>query len=81
MGYFTDYHAKSLNQWMVKWGYAVAFTKYSKKYVSDEKTAKSFKIGIWKGPFEMPWDFREEKRIIASNSKRCSKGGWKRRRF
>jgi endonuclease YncB( thermonuclease family) len=62
MGYFTDYHAKSLNQWMVKWGYAVAFTKYSKKYVSDEKTAKSFKIGIWKGPFEMPWDFREKKR-------------------
>ena len=50
----------NLNSWMVSNGFAVAYRKYSKKYVSDEINAKNNKLGIWQGKFEMPWDFRRK---------------------
>ncbi len=50
----------NLNSWMVSNGYAVAYRKYSKKYISDEINAKNNKLGIWQGKFEMPWDFRRK---------------------
>ena len=52
----------NLNSWMVSNGYAVAYRKYSKKYVSDEINAKNNKLGIWQGKFEMPWDYRRKNR-------------------
>ena len=48
----------NLNSWLVSNGYAVAYRKYSKKYVSYENYAKNRKIGIWQGKFEMPWVYR-----------------------
>ena len=52
----------NLNSWMVSNGYAVAFRKYSKKYVSEEILAKQEKKGMWQGKFEMPWDYRKFKK-------------------
>ena len=49
----------NLNAWLVLNGYAVAFRKYSKKYISEELIAKKEKKGIWQGKFEMPWDYRK----------------------
>ena len=49
----------NLNAWLVSNGYAVAFRKYSKKYVPEEIFAKQEKKGIWQGKFEMPWDYRK----------------------
>ena len=51
----------NLNSWLVSNGYAVAYRKYSKKYISNEINAKNEKKGIWQGKFEMPWDFRGKK--------------------
>jgi endonuclease YncB( thermonuclease family) len=51
----------NLNSWLVSNGYAVAYRKYSKKYVSNEINAKNEKKGLWQGKFEMPWDFRRKK--------------------
>ena len=51
----------NLNSWLVSNGHAVAYRKYSKKYVSDEINAKNKKIGIWQGKFEMPWEYRRKK--------------------
>ena len=51
----------NLNSWLVSNGHAVAYRKYSKKYVSYEINAKNEKLGIWQGKFEMPWDFRRKK--------------------
>ena len=51
----------NLNSWLVSNGYAVAYRKYSKKYISNEINAKNEKKGIWQGKFEMPWDFRRKK--------------------
>ena len=51
----------NLNSWLVSNGYAVAYRKYSKKYISNEINAKNEKKGLWQGKFEMPWDFRRKK--------------------
>ena len=44
---------------MVSNGYAVAYRKYSKKFVSEEIFAKKEKLGLWSGTFMMPWDYRK----------------------
>ena len=49
----------NLNAWLVSNGHAVAFRKYSKKYVFHETLAKQEKKGMWQGKFEMPWDYRK----------------------
>ena len=49
----------NLNSWMVSNGHAVAFRKYSKKFVPQEILAKQEKKGMWQGKFEMPWDYRK----------------------
>ena len=49
----------NINAWMVKNGYAVAYRKYSKKFISEEIFAKKEKLGLWSGTFEMPWDWRK----------------------
>jgi len=49
----------NLNAWLVANGHAVAYRKYSKKYVPDEILAKQDKKGMWQGKFEMPWDYRK----------------------
>jgi endonuclease YncB( thermonuclease family) len=51
----------NLNSWLVSNGYAVAYRKYSKKYVSYEINARNEKLGIWQGKFEMPWKYRRKK--------------------
>ena len=51
---------ENLNSWLVSNGYAVAYRKYSKKYISDEINAKNDKLGVWQGKFEMPWNFRRK---------------------
>ena len=51
----------NLNSWLVSNGYAVAYRKYSKKYISNEINAKNEKKGLWQGKFEMPWEFRRKK--------------------
>tara|TARA_Y100000591_G_scaffold175185_1_gene151319 strand:+ start:157 stop:687 length:531 start_codon:yes stop_codon:yes gene_type:complete len=50
----------NLNSWLVSNGYAVAYRKYSKNYVSDEINAKNSKLGVWQGKFEMPWEYRNK---------------------
>ena len=50
----------NINSWMVLTGHAVAYRKYSKKFVSQENLAKKEKSGLWSGSFEMPWDYRKK---------------------
>ncbi len=49
----------NLNKWMVRKGYAVAYKRYSKKYLIDEKYAESNKLGLWRGSFERPEIWRK----------------------
>ena len=45
---------------MVRNGYAVAYKKYSKKFVSMQEIAEKNKSGLWEGSFDMPWDWRKK---------------------
>ena len=51
----------SLSRFLVRSGYAFAYRKYSKKFISDEEFAKSNQIGMWNMHFEFPWNFRQSK--------------------
>ena len=51
---------ESLSSYLVRSGYAFAYRKYSKKFVSDEEFAKSNKQGIWSMEFDYPWDWRKK---------------------
>ena len=50
---------EDLNKWMVRNGYAIAYRRYSKDYVLDEKFAKTNKIGVWSGTFLKPEKWRK----------------------
>ena len=51
---------ESLSSYLVRSGYAFAYRKYSKKFISDEEFAKSNKLGMWSMEFEYPWDWRKK---------------------
>ena len=51
----------NVNSWMVRNGYAIAYKKYSKRYIAEENIAKKNKLGLWKGTFDKPWNWRKKK--------------------
>jgi endonuclease YncB( thermonuclease family) len=48
---------------LVSSGLAVAYRKYSNRYVLEEENARAANVGIWRGAFVMPWDWRRGERI------------------
>ena len=52
---------ESLSSYLVREGFAFAYTRYSKKFVEDEQFAIQNKSGMWSMDFIFPWDFRKNK--------------------
>ena len=52
---------ESLSGYLVREGFAFAYTRYSKKFVEDEQFAIKNKSGMWSMDFIFPWDFRKNK--------------------
>ena len=52
---------ESLSSYLVREGFAFAYTRYSKKFVEDEQFAIKNKSGMWSMDFIFPWDFRKNK--------------------
>ena len=50
---------ENLNKWMVRNGYAIAYRRYSKDYILDEKFAEINKFGLWSGTFLKPEKWRK----------------------
>ena len=50
----------NLNAELVRQGWALAYRRYSKDYVSAEKEAQEAKRGMWAGEFEPPWEWRRK---------------------
>lgn len=48
----------NLNSEMVRRGWAVAFRKYSDRYLAQELEATKAGVGLWRGPFQRPTEFR-----------------------
>ncbi len=53
-------HKQNINAWLVRNGHALAFRKYSNKYVNDELQARKQNLGLWKGKFDKPWNWRKK---------------------
>lgn len=49
---------EDINAWMVRSGWAVAYSEYSTKYLGEEQSARLAGENIWSGPFVMPWNYR-----------------------
>ena len=53
---------ESLSKYLVRNGHAVAYRRYSMKFVEDEDYAKQNKLGLWSMNFDYPWDYRAKLR-------------------
>jgi len=51
-----------VSAWMVSNGYAVAFRRYSADYIALEEKALEQRRGIWSSEFQMPWDWRLQRK-------------------
>lgn len=48
----------SLNRQMVRRGWALAFVKYSVRFVAEEQRARLLRAGLWQWRFDAPWTWR-----------------------
>lgn len=53
---------ESINAWLVRQGYALAYRRYSGDYVPEEMEARNAKRGLWSGAFDAPWKWRNDHR-------------------
>ena len=53
---------ESLSRFMIREGYAVAYSQYSKDFIEDEKFAKENRLGIWSMSFQTPSEYRKSLR-------------------
>ncbi len=56
----------NLNRWMVLNGWAVAYRRYSARFVAEETKARNNRLGLWSGRFVTPRDWRRGKRLPAN---------------
>jgi len=49
----------SLNENMVHTGWALADRQASDRYVAKEEEAKEARRGLWRGEFDLPWEWRQ----------------------
>lgn len=52
-----------INAWMVSGGWALAYRRYSRDYIRREDRARAGRLGIWRGKFVKPWDWRRGARL------------------
>jgi endonuclease YncB( thermonuclease family) len=55
-------NGRDLGNIMVRRGQAIAYVRYSSKYLAAEAEARQAKRGLWAGSFEEPEDFRHRGR-------------------
>ncbi|MDG4488757.1 thermonuclease family protein [Xanthomonas vesicatoria] len=53
---------QSVNGWMVRNGWAVAYRQYATAFIADERIAQQQKRNLWQGTFQQPADYRRNKR-------------------
>ena len=57
-----------IEAWMVANGWAMAYRKYSLDYVDEETAAQDARVGLWRGEFVPPWDWRKGERLQATTA-------------
>ena len=54
---------EDIEAWMVLNGWALAYRRYSTEYVVQEQAAQAARVGLWRGDFVPPWEWRRGKRL------------------
>lgn len=62
-----------VNGTMVRTGWALAYRQFSRDYVGLEREARQAKVGLWRGEFVKPWDWRRGKRLSGANDNEPAK--------
>ena len=52
-----------LNGWLVEQGWALAYRRFSGRYVPQEERAQAARVGLWAGEFIPPWAWRQGARL------------------
>ena len=52
-----------LNRWLVRQGLALAYRRYSERYVAEEEAARAEGLGMHAGEYVAPWDWRRGERL------------------
>lgn len=63
-----DNYGFDINRNMVYTGWALAYRKYSTRYVGVEEKAKAAARGLWRGAFVPPWKWRRGERLSSTRS-------------
>ena len=57
---------RDLGAALVESGQAVAYVRYSKRYLPQQAAAQLARRGMWAGSFVMPWDWRKANKAAAN---------------
>lgn len=61
----------NINSWLVRQGWAVDYQQYSNgEYRGEEALAKQARLGVWRGQFTMPWDWRRGARLSGASGQK-----------
>jgi endonuclease YncB( thermonuclease family) len=63
-----------IEAWMASNGWAMAYRKYSLDYVDEETVAQNARVGLWRGNFVPPWDWRQGERLQAATAPESATG-------
>ncbi len=61
---------EDINAAMVAQGWALAYRQFSNDYVDQEGEAREAGLGMWRGRFVAPWDWRRGSRLVAAQPAR-----------
>ncbi len=61
LGICHDAAGRDIGAELVKTGMAMAYRRFSDRYLAQEAHARAAKIGIWSGPFTPPWEWRQQR--------------------
>jgi endonuclease YncB( thermonuclease family) len=54
-----------ISAWMTTDGYAMAYVRFSDRYVGQESEARAARRGLWQTTFEPPWEYRAARWKVA----------------
>ena len=57
----SDADGRDVGAALVEAGLALAYVRYSERYVGEERTAREARRGVWRGAFVPPWQWRRER--------------------
>ncbi len=64
IGFCYSWDGRELNRWLLRQGYGLAYRKYSRRYVADERSARAARRGMHAGRYVAPWDWRRGRRTF-----------------